>query len=109
MHIIYHLAQALPPITQSGSSVDFGKLIVNVLFALGWSIVGAIVFTIVVAIAMRVFSAMTPGIDEMAEIRNGNVAVALVMFAFLIAVSTVVATILLKLHPPYSGRLSPLS
>jgi uncharacterized membrane protein YjfL (UPF0719 family) len=97
MHVLYNiLAQGITPITQgSNNSIDLGKLLVNILFALGWSILGAFIFTLVVAIAMRVFSALTPGIDEMAEIRNGNVAVALVMLAFLLSVSAVVAGILL--------------
>lgn len=98
MHLLNTLAQTgLPGITQAANSgVDIGKVATNALFALIWAIVGAFIFTLVVAIAMRVFSALTPGIDEMAEIRNGNVAVALVMFAFLIAVSAVVASILLS-------------
>lgn len=97
MHVLYNImAQALPPITQQSNGIDLGKIAVNVLFALFWSILGAFIFTLVVAIAMRVFSALTPGIDEMAEIRNGNVAVALVMLAFLLSVSAVVAGILLK-------------
>jgi uncharacterized membrane protein YjfL (UPF0719 family) len=98
MHVLYNiLAQGITPITQpASSSIDLGKLLVNILFALGWSILGAFIFTLVVAIAMRVFSALTPGIDEMAEIRNGNVAVAMVMFAFLLSVAAVVAGVLLK-------------
>lgn len=97
MHVLYNiLAQALPPITTTNQGIDLGNIAVNVLFALGWAIVGAIIFTIVASIAMRVFSVLTPGLDEMEEIRNGNVAIAMVMFAFLLSVASVVAAILLK-------------
>ncbi|PZS04363.1 MAG: hypothetical protein DLM69_01990 [Candidatus Chloroheliales bacterium] len=97
MHVLYNiLAQTgLPGIPRPNQGVDLGNVIVNALFALGWAIIGALIFTLVVAIAMRVFSVLTPGMDEIAEIRNGNVAVAMVMFAFLLSVSAVVAAILL--------------
>jgi uncharacterized membrane protein YjfL (UPF0719 family) len=98
MHVLYNiLAQTgLPGITPTNQGVDLGNLAVQVLFALFWALVGAFIFTLVVSIAMRVFSLLTPSLDEIEEIRNGNVAIAMVMFAFLLSVAAVVAGILLK-------------
>ena len=97
MHVLYNiLAQALPPIAPASQSIDLGKILVNVLFALFWALIGAFIFTLVVSIAMSVFSLLNPSLDEIDEIRNGNVAIAMVMFAFLLSVASVVAAILLK-------------
>ncbi len=97
MHVLYNiLAQAISPIGTASQEIDLGKIAVNVLFALFWALIGAFIFTLVASIAMRVFSVLTPGLDEIDEIRNGNVAIAMVMFAFLLSVASVVAAILLK-------------
>jgi uncharacterized membrane protein YjfL (UPF0719 family) len=45
---------------------------------------------------MRIFRSLTPGVDELEELKKGNIAVALVMFGFIIAVSAVVVAVLLK-------------
>lgn len=97
MHVLYNiLAQTISPIAPASKGIDLGNIAINVLFALFWALVGAFIFTLVVSIAMRVFSLLTPSLDEMDEIRNGNVAIAMVMFAFLLSVASVVAAILLK-------------
>jgi uncharacterized membrane protein YjfL (UPF0719 family) len=59
-------------------------------------VVSAIAFAIVIPIAMRVFNRMTPGIDEMAELKNGNVAVAIVMGATVLAMVLLVVAVTLK-------------
>lgn len=68
-----------PPPPQLGQGV-----LLSMLFVLAWTIVAAIAFAIIVPVAMRIFNRMTPGIDEMAELRDGNVAVAIVMAAMVI-------------------------
>ncbi len=73
----------------------FSNALRNALYAFAWTILGMIIFSVVIAIAMRLFSALTPGIDELAELRNGNVSVALVMFAYLLSVSAIVAALVL--------------
>lgn len=87
--------QALPPI-QPDSGFDIVDFLVNAGAALLWSVVAALIFSLVIIVAMRIFSALTPGINEMEELRKGNVAVALVMFGFTLAVSAVVVAVLLK-------------
>jgi uncharacterized membrane protein YjfL (UPF0719 family) len=89
------LGQALPPI-QPDTGFDLVNFLVNAGAALLWSVVAALIFSLVIIVAMRIFSAMTPGINEMEELRKGNTAVALVMFGFTLAVSAVVVAVLLK-------------
>ena len=85
----------MPPI-QPDSGFDIVDFLVNAGAALLWSVVAALIFSLVIIVAMRIFSALTPGINEMEELRKGNVAVALVMFGFTLAVSAVVVAVLLK-------------
>src|SRR4051812_12926027 len=85
----------LPPIPTGQTSFNFVNFILNAVAALLWSVVAAIIFTLVAIIAMRIFSALTPGINELAELKNGNIAVALVMFGFLVSVAAVVMAVLL--------------
>jgi len=68
----------------------------NMVFLVLWAVVSAIAFAIVVPIALRVFNWMTPGIDEMAELKNGNVAVAIVMGATVLAMVLLVVAVTLK-------------
>jgi uncharacterized membrane protein YjfL (UPF0719 family) len=89
------LAQTLPPI-QSQGSFDLVNFLVNAVAALLWAIVAAIIFVGVIVVAMRVFNRLTPGMNEIEELRNGNVAVALVMLGFILSVSGVVIAVLLK-------------
>jgi uncharacterized membrane protein YjfL (UPF0719 family) len=88
------LGQGLPPIPTSTTGFNFVNFILNAVAALLWSVVAAVIFTLVVIIAMRMFSALTPGINELAELKNGNIAVALVMFGFLVSVALVVMAVL---------------
>ena len=93
MHAI-QLAQALPGVPLGGP--DYGRTLLNMVFLLFWVIVSAVAFSIAVPIAMRVFNRMTPGIDEMAELKNGNVAVAIVMAATVIGMVLIVMAVVLK-------------
>jgi uncharacterized membrane protein YjfL (UPF0719 family) len=99
MHI-WHLhysvpAQTLPPI-QPQAGFDLINFLVNAVAALLWSVVAAMIFSLVVIVAMRIFSALTPGVEELEELKKGNMAVALVMTGFVLAVAAVVVAVLLK-------------
>ena len=89
------LNQALPPI-QAQTGFDLGNFLVNAVAALLWSVVAALIFVPVMVVAMRLFNLLTPGMDEIEELKKGNIAVALVMTAFVVAVSGVVIAVLLK-------------
>lgn len=89
------LGQSLPPI-QAQTGFDLGNFLVNAIAALLWSVVAVFIFVLVVIVAMRLFNMLTPGMDEMEELKKGNMAVAVVLTGFMIAISAVVVAVLLK-------------
>lgn len=66
------------------------RVLTDYLVALGWGIVGALTMAIALVLLLRVFTWLTP-IDEWAELRNGNMGVAVVLAAVIIAFALVVA------------------
>jgi uncharacterized membrane protein YjfL (UPF0719 family) len=58
---------------------------------LGWAIVGAISMGIALGVALKIFTVLTPGIEEMEELKKGNMAVAIVICAVILAMGLVVA------------------
>ena len=95
MLLLARMLQALP-IGIPGGPPDYGRIVMNMVFLVIWAIVSAVAFAVVVPIAMRVFNRMTPGIDEMAELKNGNVAVAIVMASTVLAMVLLVVAVTLK-------------
>ena len=63
----------------------------NYLMTLGWALTGAIAMAISLALALRLYNVLTPGLDEMEELKEGNMAVAIVMGAIVISMGFVVA------------------
>lgn len=90
------LQGGLPPVPGVAAGPDWGAFLLNVVFALLWTIVAAIAFGIAIPLAMVLFHRMTPGIDEFAELGRGNTAVAIVQFGFILSITLVVVAILLK-------------
>ena len=76
--------------------LDVGRIVTNMIFAVIWTIVAAVCFAIVFPIALKLFNALTPGMDEMEELKKGNVAVSIVLFGFILGASLVVIAVLLK-------------
>lgn len=95
MLLLVRIAQQLPIGIPSGSP-DYGRVLINAIFLLFWVVVSAVAFSIAVPVAMRVFNRMTPGIDEMAELKRGNTAVAIVMGATVLAMVLLVVAVVLK-------------
>lgn len=95
MTLMVRLAQGLP-IGIPAAGPDYGRVLLNMVFLLLWVVVSAIAFAIVVPVVMRIFNRMTPGIDEMAELKNGNTAVAIVMSATILAMALLVMAVILK-------------
>ena len=89
------MAQTLPPIQQR-SSFDVVNFLLNAVAALLWSVIASLIFSLIVIVAMRIFTLLTPGINELDELKNGNIAVALVMMSFILAVAAVVVAVLIK-------------
>ena len=60
------------------------RVLVDYLTAIGWGVVGAVSLAVGLGILLRVFDWLTP-IDEWAEIRKGNISVAIIMAAVVLA------------------------
>lgn len=84
----------LPPLP--GAGPDFSSILLNMLFAILWSLVAAIGFAAAIAIGFRVLNVLTPGLNEWEELRKGNMAVGLLWASFTIAVAIVVYVVLNK-------------
>ena len=77
----------------------------NYLATLGWALTGAISMGLGLGLALRLFTALTPGIDELEELKKGNVAVAVVLAAVIVAMGIVVAiTVMPSSLLPGSGN-----
>ncbi|MEW6197767.1 MAG: DUF350 domain-containing protein [Planctomycetota bacterium] len=58
---------------------------------LGWAITGAISMGLGLAIGMKIFTWLTPKIDEIEELKKGNIAVGIVLAGLILAIAAVVA------------------
>ena len=78
-------------LTFRGPSVEPSALVRLTFFALTHVGVALLVGTGVLALGVLLFDRITPGIDELAEVRRGNVALALVLAAILIVLALLTA------------------
>lgn len=62
----------------------------NYLVTFGWGLVGGMTMAISLVLLLRVFTWLTP-VDEWAELKNGNVGIAIVMGAVIIAFGLVIS------------------
>jgi uncharacterized membrane protein YjfL (UPF0719 family) len=65
------------------------RVLVDYLIAIGWGVVGAVSLAVGLGILLRVFDWLTP-IDEWEEIRKGNISVAVIMAAVILALGIAV-------------------
>jgi uncharacterized membrane protein YjfL (UPF0719 family) len=66
-----------------------GRVLADYVTAIGWGIVGAISMAAGLAILLKVFDSVTP-INEWAEIQKGNLSVAVIMAAVILALGIAV-------------------
>jgi uncharacterized membrane protein YjfL (UPF0719 family) len=66
-------------------------LVVQYVVTIGWALAGAISMGVGLGVALRVFTLLTPNIDEMEELKKGNIGVAIVLAAVILAMGAVVA------------------
>ena len=59
----------------------------------GWAIVGSVSMGVGVFLALRIFTLATRGIDEWKLIKEGNIPMAIILAALIIAIGLVVASI----------------
>jgi uncharacterized membrane protein YjfL (UPF0719 family) len=65
------------------------RVLVDYLIAIGWGVVGAVSLAVGLGVLLRVFDWLTP-IDEWEEIRKGNISVAVIMAAVILALGIAV-------------------
>jgi uncharacterized membrane protein YjfL (UPF0719 family) len=85
----------MPPLPIS-TGFDAGRLALNMLLAIVWALVASVGFAGSIAIGLKVFSALTPGLNEWEELRKGNSSVSILWSAFVLAVAVVVVGVLIK-------------
>lgn len=66
----------------------------EILRACGWAFLSAILMGVGTGLGVKFFDVMTPGVDEMEELRKGNIAVAIVVAAVIIAIGFVMGSVL---------------
>ncbi len=59
----------------------------------GWAIVGSVSMGVGVFLALRIFTLATRGIDEWKLIKEGNIPMAIILAALIIAIGLVVSSI----------------
>ena len=94
----------------------FKAMMLQYLVTVGWAVAAAVSMGIGLAIALKVFTLLTPKIDEVEELRKGNIAVAVVLAAVVLAMAIVVALTIMPesaapqaAGPPAAGRVGPAS
>jgi uncharacterized membrane protein YjfL (UPF0719 family) len=65
------------------------RVLMDYLTAIGWGVVGAVSLAVGLGILLRVFDWLTP-IDEWEEIKKGNVSVAIIMAAVILALGVAI-------------------
>jgi len=95
MWLVVPILQATPPFGIPAGP-DYGRVLLNAAFLIFWVIIAGVAFAIMAPVAMRVFNRVTPGIDEMAELKRGNMAVAMVQGATILAMALLVVAVILK-------------
>jgi uncharacterized membrane protein YjfL (UPF0719 family) len=65
------------------------RVLVDYLIAIGWGVVGAVSLAVGLGVLLRVFDWLTP-IDEWEEVRKGNMSVAVIMAAVILALGIAV-------------------
>jgi len=66
------------------------------LITFGWAVVGSVGMGLGIIIALKMFDLSTPRVDEWELIKQGNIAMAIVLAALIIAVGIVIAG---AIHP----------
>ncbi len=74
---------------------QFQWTMLQYLITLGWALTGAISMGLGLAIGLKLFTILTPKIDEVEELKKGNVGVAILLAAIVIAMAVVVAVAIL--------------
>ncbi|MFA6134390.1 MAG: DUF350 domain-containing protein [Phycisphaerae bacterium] len=70
-------------------------VLLQYLVTIGWALAGAVSMGLGLGVALKVFTILTPKIDEMEELKKGNIGVAIVLAAVILAMGIVVAVVVM--------------
>ena len=73
--------------------MSFEQIGLAYLITFGWAIVGSLSMGVGVFLALKIFTLATRGVDEWKLIREGNLAMAILLSALIIAIGVVVASV----------------
>lgn len=73
--------------------------------AILWAILSAILMGFGTSLGVKIFDITTPGIDEKEELRKGNIAVAIVLAAVILAIGFVMGSVLATPSAPAPGSV----
>ncbi|MFA5507677.1 MAG: DUF350 domain-containing protein [Vulcanimicrobiota bacterium] len=71
------------------------SILPDILRACGWAFLSALLMGVFGGLGLKFFDMMTPGLDEVEELRKGNIAVAIVIASVILAIGLVMATALI--------------
>jgi uncharacterized membrane protein YjfL (UPF0719 family) len=70
------------------------SILPEILKACGWAFLSALLMGVGTGLGAKFFGMMTPGLDEMEELRKGNLAVAIVVAVVIVAIGFVMGMVL---------------
>lgn len=70
------------------------QILIDYIVTFGWAIVGSVSIGIGVIITLWMFDKFTRGLDEWSELKNNNIAVAIVVASLVFACAWVVSSII---------------
>jgi len=73
--------------------MDFNALLMEFARDIGWAVVASVAMSISLGILLAVYDKLTPRLDEMEELKKGNIAVAIVVAAVILSYGFVVGMI----------------
>lgn len=73
------------------AQIDWGNLFRTYGITIGWAIAGGIGMSLGLTIALKVFTFLSPGIDEWDLVKQGNVPIGLILSAVVLGTSIVIA------------------
>ena len=73
------------------AAIDWGNLLQTYALTIGWAVVGGIGMALGLTIALKVFTVLSPGIDEWDLVKQGNVPIGIILAAVILGTSIVIA------------------
>ena len=73
--------------------MDATQILTSYAVTFGWAMVGSVSMGLGVFIALKIFTVATRGVDEWKLIREGNMAMAVILAALILSLGIVVASV----------------